>query len=219
MTDYSKPETVSLNDLKTRIKSTDLIPSRVALLGDIDGKFERISQKGIRSLMNLQKSIKNPKHLEKFSRETGIDLQYLVLLRREIEGYTPQPFEIKDIDWVDQDTINKLAGNGIIDSELLFSKLGEMNLRTRFAEKVGIELETIGYLINLASLCKVQWVSLTVGQMLIEAGYANSQQLAAADKYELFEAMDKVNKNGKYYKSTIGLRDIQRLIEAAKYIS
>jgi hypothetical protein len=218
MTDYSKPVTVSLDDLRARIKSTDLIPSRVPLLGDIDGIFQRISQKGIRTLMDLQKAIKNPNHMEKFSRETGIELQYLVLLRREIEGYTPKPFEIKEIDWVDQETIKKLVVNGIINSELLFSKLSDMNQRTNFADKNGIDVEIIGYLVNLASLCRVQWVSPTAGRMLIEAGVENSQQLAAADKYEVFEAMDKVNKKGNYFKGTIGLRDIKRLIDAAKYI-
>lgn len=218
MTDYSRPETVSLDDLRARIKATDLVPSRAALLEDIDGIFERISHKGIQTWADLQKAIKNPKHMEVFSRETGIDLEYLVLLRREVEGYSPKPFNLKDIDWAPREVIIKLIENGIINSDLLFSKLREMNLRKDIADKIGIDLETMDYLLNLSSLCRVQWVSPTAGRMLIEAGYETCQKLAAADKDVLFEAMDRVNKDRKYFKGTIGSRDIKRLIDAAKYI-
>ncbi|MBA4384097.1 MAG: hypothetical protein C0410_05120 [Anaerolinea sp.] len=218
MTDYSRPETVSLDDLRTRIKTTDLVPSRAALLGDIDGIFERISHKGIQTWADLQKAIKNPKHMEVFSTETGIDLEYLVLLRREVEGYSPKPFNLKDIDWAPQEAINKLIENGITNSDSLFSKLREISLRKDFADKIGIDLETMNYLVNLASLCRVQWVSPTAGRMLIEADYETCQKLASTDKGELFTAMDRVNKKGKYFNGTIGARDINRIIDAAKYV-
>lgn len=218
MTDYSRPETVSLDDLRDRIKSTDLVPSRAVLLEDIDGIFERLSQKGIQTWAELQKSIKNPKHLEVFSGETGIDLQYLVLLRREVEGYSPKPFNLKDIDWVPQEATKKLVENGIINSDVLLSKLREMNLSKSFADQAAIDLETMDYLVNLASLCRVQWVSPTAGRMLIKAGYETCHKLASADKDELFQAMDRVNKKGKYFNGTIGARDIKRIIDAAKYV-
>ena len=73
------------------------------------------------------------------------------------------------------------------------------------------------YLANLASLCRVQWVSPTAGRMLIEAGYETCQKISTADGNELFEAMNRVNKQGNYFKGTIGLRDIKRLIVAAQY--
>jgi hypothetical protein len=217
MADYSKPETVSLDDLRTRIKTTDLIPSRTALLEDIDAIFDRISKKGIRTWADLQKSIKNPKHLEEFSGETGIDLQYLVLLRREVEGYSLKPFNLKEIDWVPQLVITQLLENGISNSEALFSKVDAGVPVDKFAEEVGLDNDVLLYLFNLSALSRVQWVSPTTTRMLIEAGYATCQQLASADKDELFEAMDRVNKKGKYFNGTIGLRDIKRLIDAAKY--
>ena len=215
--DYSKPETVSLDDLRNRIKSTDLVPSRAVLLEDLDAVFEKFAQHGIETWLDLQKAIKNPKHMESFSKSSTIDLQYLVLLRREVEGYAPKPFDLKAIDWVPQEVIKKLLDDGITTSDQLFSKFNDINSRNNFADKTGIDRGMIVYLVNLATLCRVQWVSPTAGRMLIEAGYDNCQKLLAADGNELFEAMDRVNENGKYFKGTIGLRDIKRLIEAAKY--
>ena len=216
--DYSKPETVSLDDLRERIISADLVPSRAVLLEEIETVFEKLKRQGMQTWLDLQNAIKNPKKIESFSMKSGIDSQYLVLLRREIEGYSPKPFDLKDIDWVSHDGVKKLIDNGITNSESLYSMFSDMEPRKTFADKVGIERGTLDYLVNLASLCRVQWVSPTAGQMLIEAGYETPQKLSDAEGNELFDAMDRVNKNGGYFKGTIGLRDIKRLIEAAKYL-
>lgn len=219
MTDYSKPETVSLSDLKIRIHSTDLVPSRAGLLEDIDAIFDKLSQRGIVTWMDLQTAIKNPKHIEAFSIETGIALEYLVLLRREVEGYHPKPFAMKEIDWVPQEVLSKLTENGISNSEALLSRNSDNEWQPAFREKTGIDQNSLGYLIKLAELCRVQWVSPTTARMLIEAGYDHSHKLSTANADELFKALDSVNVNGRYFKGTIGLRDIKRLIEAAKYFA
>lgn len=215
--DYSKPETISLDDLSARIKETDLIPSRAVLLIDIDAVFEKLAQQGIHSMMDLQKSIKNPKQMEALSKTTGIDLQYMVLLRREVESYLPKPFHLEEINWVSSHVIKKLLENGITNSEQYYAKFADKGYRSSFAKETGIDHESLDYLSNLVSLCRVQWVSPNAGRMLIEAGYESCLKLSSADANELFTAMDRVNENGKYFKGTIGLRDIKRLIEAAKY--
>ncbi|PKO02382.1 MAG: hypothetical protein CVU43_08110 [Chloroflexi bacterium HGW-Chloroflexi-5] len=215
--DYSKPETISLDDLRERIKSTDLVPSRAVLMEEIDTVFDKLKQQGLQTWLDLQKAIKNPKKIEDFAKKSGIDFQYLVLLRREIEGYRPKPFNLNVIDWVPQEVINKLLNDGITSSDQLYSKYGDLQSRILFADKTGIDREMMDYLANLASLCRVQWVSPTAGRMLIEAGYETCQKISTADGNELFEAMNRVNKQGNYFKGTIGLRDIKRLIVAAQY--
>lgn len=216
--DYSKPETVSLDDLRERIKSTDLVPSRAVLLEGIDAIFNTLAQQGLNTWQDLQNAIKNPKKIESFSMQSGIDSQYLVLLRREVESYHPKPFDLIAIDWIPQDVIKKLEGEGIISSDQLLLITSDKDLKNRLTEKIGIDYQMMDYLLNLVSLCRVQWVSPTAARMLIEAGYETPLKLSDADGNELFEAMDRVNKSGGYFKGTIGLRDIKRLIEAAKYM-
>ncbi len=215
--DYSKPETVSLDDLRERIISTDLVPSRSVLMEEIDTVFDKLKQQGLQTWLDLQKAIKNPKKIEDFAKKSGIDFEYLVLLRREIEGYLPKLFNLNVIDWVPQEVIKKLLNDGITSSDQLYSKYSDLQSRILFADKTGIDREMMGYLANLASLCRVQWVSPTAGRMLIEAGYETCQKVTTADGNELFEAMNRVNKQGNYFKGTIGLRDIKRLIVAAQY--
>lgn len=215
--DYSKPETVSLDDMRERIISTDLVPSRAVLMEEIDTVFDKLKHQGLQTWLDLQIAIKNPKKIEDFAKKSGIDFEYLVLLRREIEGYHPKPFNLNVIDWVPQEVIKKLLNDGITSSDQLYSKYGDLQSRFLFADKTGIDREMMDYLANLASLCRVQWVSPTAGRMLIEAGYETCQKISTADGNELFEAMNRVNKQGNYFKGTIGLRDIKRLIVAAQY--
>ena len=217
MTDYSKPENVSLSELKTRIRSTDLVPSRVMLIEGLESAFEKFSQRGILTWLDLRKCIQNSKHLEDFANETGISLQYLVLLRRETESYQSKPFLIKDVHWISNDIIAKIIGNGITDSEMLLAQIIETKQIDEFAGNVGIDCETVEHLVKLAKLCRVQWVSPTTARMIIEAGFETCQELACADAGELYKAMARINNNGKFFRGTIGMRDTKRLIEAAKY--
>jgi hypothetical protein len=84
MTYHIDAERVSLDDLRKRIEETDLVPSRVSLLDGINTKTEVLEQHGVTTLANLRKELKNSKRLEALAKATGIDTQYLILLRREI---------------------------------------------------------------------------------------------------------------------------------------
>ncbi len=160
---------------------TDLVPSRSVLLEGIDTVFENLKAQGFQTWLDLQKAIKNPKKIEDFSKKSEIDFQYLVLLRREIEGYHPKPFDLKVVDWVPQEVITKLFDDGVATSDQLLSKCSELEARNLFADKIGINREMLDYLANLASLCRVQWVSPIAGRMLIEAGYDTCLKLYTAD--------------------------------------
>jgi hypothetical protein len=77
MVNFLHPETVSLADLTGRIKSSDLVPSRAALLDGLDQNMVKFSQQGIDSLEELQKTLKNARKMEALAQSTGIDQQYL----------------------------------------------------------------------------------------------------------------------------------------------
>ena len=82
-------KSVSLADLKQRIEDTDLVPSRVSLLEGINEIFQSLEQAGIKTLAELRNELKTKKRLEQLSVTSDVDMEYLTLLRREIEGYFP----------------------------------------------------------------------------------------------------------------------------------
>ena len=114
---------ISLTDLKKRIEETDLVPSRQPLLDGIEQKFHALESRGITTFSCLRDELKNKKRMETLSIKTGISVEYLVLLRREIESYLPKPFPLTEFDWLPQNEIAKLGAMGIRNTEELYEAL------------------------------------------------------------------------------------------------
>lgn len=211
-------ENVTLDELRMRIEETDLVPSRVTLLDGIEMKLNALEQQGITTLAKLRYELKNAKRLEAVANVTGLDKQYLILLRREIEGYFPKPIKLKAFDWLPPGEIDKLGENSIFDTAGLCKAAGSLKSRSELTTSTGVDAAVLKTLAQLADLSRVQWVSPTAARMLIEAGYDSASMLAAADAEDLCAALRRANEGNRYFKGNIGLRDIRRLVQAASYV-
>ena len=89
----------TIQDLLIRITETDLLPSRGMLLEDIRDKFAKLNRNGIFTLADFRKTVKNPKNLRSLAEKTNIEVEYLTLLRREVESYFPKAFPLSAFDW------------------------------------------------------------------------------------------------------------------------
>jgi len=211
-------EKVSLEDLRKRIEETDLVPSRRSLLDGIKTKFQILEQHGFTTLALLRNKLKNPKQLESLSSLTGIEKQYLVLLRREINSYFPKPITLKKFDWLVLEEIEKLEQNGIRNSAAFFEMAGCDRSRTELAETSGNYVGFLSTLFRFTDLTRVQWVSPTAARMLVKAGYDSVSKLASADDEELHQALLRVNEGDRFFKGNVGQRDVKRLIRSARYV-
>ncbi len=211
-------EKVSLDDLRKRLEATDLVPSRASLREKAALKMKALEKYGITTLADLRNELKNAKRLAAVAKATGIDAQYLVLLRREIEGYFPKPVDLKTFAWLPKGDIAKLEQNGIDDTAQLYEMADSAKKRTELAKSTDVAIATLEALTRLADLMRVQWVSPTFAQMLIAAGYDSASKVARAEADELCDALKRVNTGDKFFKGKLGLRDIKRLILAASYV-
>jgi len=218
MTYYPQAEKVSLDDLRIRIEETDLVPSRSSLLENIQDKFKTLESHGISTLTDLRKELKNSKKIPSFSKKTGIEAQYLKLLRREIESYFPKAFPLKSFDWLPEKELSKLESKGYKNTALLFEALNSSKKREEIINTLGIDAKLIDSIYSLVDHTRIQWVNPTVARMLTSAGYANAKTVSRADAEELCGQLDEINKENKYFKGKIGLRDIKRLVKAASYV-
>jgi hypothetical protein len=212
-------ESISLADLQKRIAATDLVPSRVALLDQLGAKMKAIQRHGITTLAQLRYELKNTKRLEAVANATGIDVPYLVLLRREIEGYFPKPFALQDFKWLPPREIDRLTRQGIRDTADLYEATTSTARKTKLAKSTEVDASTLEALARLADLTRIQWVNPTVARLLVAAAYDSAAQVAAADAEVLHAALSRVNAGNKFFKGKIGLRDVKRLVQAAGYIS
>jgi Domain of unknown function (DUF4332) len=216
---YIDAESISLADLQERIAATDLVPSRVALLDQLGTKVKALERYGITTLAQLRHELKNTRRLEAVAQTTGIDVPYLVLLRREIEGYFPKPSALQDFTWLPRGEIAKLEQQGIRDTAVLYEATSSARRRTTLAKSTGVDAATIAALARLADLTRVQWVSPITARMLVAAAYDSASKVAAAKAEDLYEALRRVNEGNRFFKGTIGLRDVKRLVQAAGYLA
>lgn len=212
-------EKISLDDLRKRIEATDLVPSRAFLLDGLGTKIKALEKQGIITLAELRNELKTAKRLEALAKSTGVEAQYLTLLRREIEGWFPKPSPLKDFDWLPKSEIAKLERNGIRDAAMLYKATDSKSKRTALAKSADMDIATLEMFAQLVDLTRVQWVSPTAARMLLEVGCNSTAKLAMADADELYEALARVNTGDRFFKGRIGLRDVKRLIHAASCLS
>jgi hypothetical protein len=215
---YLDSDKISLRDLQKRIKETDLIPSRSSLLNGIEDNFKRLEKFGISTLSNLRKELKNSKSIPSLSKQIGIDGDYLTLLRREIEGYFPKALPLRSFDWLPGNEMAALGNSGFRDTVSLFEGLDSPRKRSEIAKDLGLDGGFIDFVYSLADLTRIQWTSPIFARMLLAAGYDSAKKVSEADAGELFKALDRVNKESKFFMGKLGPRDIKRLIKAASYV-
>jgi predicted flap endonuclease-1-like 5' DNA nuclease len=211
-------EKIRLDGLRKRIEETDLVPSRASLTDGIGGKFKALEGRGITTLARLRGELKTAKRLESVAKETGIDPQYLILLRREIEGWFPKPFPLKAFDWLPKGAVAKLEQTGVRDTPALYEAAGSPRARAALAKSIHLDASVLEALCRCAELTRVQWVSPTAARMLVETGCDSVSKLAAADAEDLCGALERANSGGRFFQGKIGLRDVKRLIRAAGYL-
>lgn len=216
---YLDAEKISLNELQKRIEETDLVPSRNSILENIKDNFGVLKKNGYVTFADLRRDLKNSKNIPSISKKTGINSEYLTLLRREIESYFPKAFPISSFDWLPKDGIDKLEKQGYKNSALLFDVLNSSKKREEMSTGLGIETQIIDALSCLVNLTRIQWISPIAARMLVSAGYNDAKSIAKANAEKMCDELDKINKENNFFKGKIGLRDIKRLIKAASYVS
>lgn len=217
MTSYHLDEhAFGLGALQDRLQSTDLIPSHKPLLDGLSDKFTSFRNVGITTFADLRHALKTEKSLSFLSESSGVDVGYLRLLKRAVNGFIPKPRSLKEMDWLDVDLVKKLNEAGIKNTLHLFEATG--GVLADLASNADISQQDIRDLRSISDLCRIQWVSPRFARVLVAVGATNAADVAAANPETLFEAIKKANYNTRYYKGTVGLRDVKRLVTAARYV-
>ena len=213
MSYYIDDHTTSLDNLQARLEATDLIPSHRPLLDKLTEKMRALKKAGVNSVADLRGRLKRKKALVSLADDTGIDADYLVLLRRVIEGFFPKPLPLKAFDWLDENTVAKLERAGVKNTLQLYETASSGT--DALAENAGLKSKELSDPLALSNLSRIQWVSPTFARTLVAAGFKGAAEVCKADPESLYESVMRANENNRFYKGKVGLRDIRRLIAAA----
>lgn len=213
---YIDLKNITIDKYKEILKSAVLIPSWSVIERDIDKNFDIIKNHKVSNLDELLLALKDKDKIHEFSKQTGLQEDYLVILKRVVNGYRQKPNAIKDFTCVTEDTVVKLEKAGIKDTLRLYDNILTDKRREALSNETGISKDEMLKLAKLTDLSRIRWVNHTFAYVLLEAGYDSAEKVANADYQELYYAVKKLNEERKIYNAHIGVRDMKMVVEAAK---
>ncbi|MGD9473745.1 MAG: DUF4332 domain-containing protein [Eubacteriaceae bacterium] len=217
MSYYKDLRSISLHDYKTMLMDMNLIKSRLILRENIDERFAIIKNQGINDLEQLTNVLKSKKKKEQFAEISGIDLDYLTVLIREVNSLHPKPNLLKDFPCIDEQVVEGLEAAGYKDTYSIYEVLKDKSKCRKIADKLSLSNDTLDLIINYADISRIRWVNHTFAYVLIKVGYDCVEKIANADCNQLYSLIKAANEEEQIYKGRIGLNDIKILIEWADW--
>jgi len=202
------------HDLETRY----ITPSRASLKEDIPGRFALIQAQGIANLGQLTGALKTTKKIEDFSARSGLPLDYLVLLRREVNSYLPKPFDLAKVPGVNLDHIAALASADIKTTRQMFQHGITRAGRSELAAQTGISESGLLELARLSDLARIWGVGPVFTRILLEAGYDSVARVAGADLGVMYAEVNRLNREKKYTPIMASQQEVGMCIEYARIL-
>lgn len=209
---------ITLEDYREKLRTADLLPSRMILKDDIDRIFAVFQSLGLSNVEDLRKALNGKKKLQDFASESGLSEDYLTILIREIRSLQPKPNKLSDFPGTPLEAVERLAETGIKHTAHLYEYVQTPTDRASLAARTGVDEGEILRLARLTDLSRIRWVNHTFAFVLLEAGYGCAAQVAGADPAQVYEDVKRLNDRRKIYNAHIGLHDMVLCVAAAKEV-
>jgi hypothetical protein len=161
---------ISIKQLKSDLLDRELIPSRKPLKENLEKNLLKLERTGITTFEELLAALKIKPKIKELSQLTGISEEYLILLRREVNSYFPNPVLIHKFPGISSETAERLSSLGIKNSKQLFERSAGGNDLPTLVSSSGISLNTLQRLSGMADLVRAYGVGPVFADLLFDAG-------------------------------------------------
>jgi hypothetical protein len=206
----------TIDKFRNILKVKDILPGRIVLKDKIDERFDLLKSKGIHSLSDLLESLKSKPKIDKFAKDSGLDSEYLTILRREANSYVSVPVRLIDLPFTETDIIEKLVSVGIKDSKQLFDNAAKLADREKLVTRTKLPLDKLFELVQLCDLVRITGVGPVFARIIIDSGIGSVKDFLSMDSYDLFERLTKTNEMHGLTKAKFAIKDIEYCIELGK---
>lgn len=219
MSYYIDLSKITLDKFKDILNSGYLLPSQQILKEDIDDKFFALKSQNIENVYQLQQALKTKGKINDFSRSSSLSIDYLIVLRRMVNSYHPQPRKIKDFTGLSAETKDKLENMGIKTTPQLFEKMALKEDRENLRIELGISDDEALVLAKISDVSRLRYVNPSFATLLVNSRYDTVEKIKIADSNELYQELVTLNENKKYYKGRINLKDMGFLVNDTSNVS
>jgi len=209
---YIELEKYSLAKLKIGLQKRDMIPSRVILKEKIEHRFKILTANGIKNLNTLTDVLKTKQKIEIFSKRTGLPIDYLTILNREVKSYLPNPMRLATFPGINIKDIQALESIGIRNTKQLFNKCQDRKEIKQLSIETGIPIENLDEFFALSDLARLYGVGPVFARIIYDVGIKSVNDFVKYEAHEFITIYE--NKTGK--KADFGVNDISFSLEIAK---
>jgi hypothetical protein len=206
----------SIEKFRFILKTKDILPGRIVLKDRIDERFDILKSMGINTLNDLLETLKTKIKIERFSKDSGLSIDYLTILRREANSYVSVPVKLTDMPFVETDIIKTLETNGIKDSKQLFDNASKIKNRVLLANKYKIPIEKLNELVHLCDLVRITGVGPVFARIIYDSNIHTVKDFLSFDSTELLSKLIKTNDDKGITKVRFSVKDIEYCIELGK---
>jgi hypothetical protein len=206
----------SIDKFRNILKSKDILPGRIVLKDKVDERFDLLKSKGIKSLFDLLEALKTKPQVERFSKDSGLTIDYLTILRREANSYVSVPIKLSDLPFVELEIISKLESNGIKDSKQLFDNAAKRKDRAALADKYNLPIDKLTELVQLCDLVRITGVGPVFARIIYDSNIHSVSNFLSIDAVDLYSKLLKTNNDKRLTKAKFAIRDIEYCIELGK---
>jgi hypothetical protein len=209
---------ISLKEFQGEIKNSELLPSRKTLKDHIDKRFKILRENEVDNLQDLVNLLKTPKKAREFAGKSGLPENYLLILRREINSYTPNPVNLSKFPGVQDETLNKLNSARIKNTAHLFKRVKTPEDRENLATELGIPCKDLLELTKLTDLVRIKWVGPVFARIFLDSEADTAAKIAKSKPNPLYKSLVEINNQKNHTKSKFTESDVATCIKVANMV-
>jgi len=205
-------EKYDLQKFKSSLQSRDMIPSRKSLKDELDVRFRILEERGITNLKELIDALKTKQKIEKFSQETRLSSEYLILLNREAKSYLSKPIRLDKFSGIQKKYLDGLDDVGIRNTRQLFIEAQDRTKRENLSKEAKIHLEVLNELVGLSDLTRAYGVGPVFARMIYDIGIRSIKEFVECTAEDFIRIYEEQTQK----KADFGVGEIQFSLELAK---
>ena len=204
---------LSLEQFRHMLENKEILPGRTILLEKMDERFAALAAMDIENLADVRAALKSKAKREAFAEASGLSLDYLVILRREVNSYISRPFKLEKIPGINPDYVEKLAAAGIKHTKHLFKRGMTPADRAALTAETGIPDDALLELVKLSDLARIVGVGPVSVRLLYDVGIQTPAAFLTHSVAELLEKVHSVEEG-----ATLTPKDIEYCLETVRHL-
>ena len=209
---------VDLNKIRLLILNKKLLPARKILLDSIDQQFYIIDRLGIKNLKDLLYVLSTKRKIQTFSERSGIDIEYLKILKREAGSYIPKPVKFQSLTDVDNSIIEKLETINISTNKDLLEHIFSEDELQDLSDSLSIDFYLLNELLSLSDLSRIPGVGPVFAKILLAAGISSLDDFRNIPPESILKKANEIIERDKITKAKLTIKDIEYSKELSQFL-